>query len=78
MARFYLHIRDGESWLDDIDGIEAANLDLALEEAALSAREILAELVVEGRVIGDRSFEIFGEDGSLLAVLPFRQELRID
>jgi len=78
MARFYLHIRDGESWLDDIDGIEAANLDLALEEAALSAREILAELVVEGRVIGDRSFEVFGEDGSLLAVLPFRQELRID
>lgn len=78
MARFCLHIRDGETRLDDTDGIEAADLNLALEEAALSAREILAELVVDGRAIGDRSFEIFGEDGSLLAVLPFRQELRID
>ena len=77
MAQFYLHIRDGETRLEDIDGIDVPDLDLAIEEAAMAARELLAELVSAGHIIGNRSFEICSEDGSLLAVVLFSQELRM-
>src|SRR3990170_1468737 len=51
MPRFYLHIRDGDTILNDPDGFEAASLEDAKSEAIASAREIIAERVLAGQIV---------------------------
>jgi hypothetical protein len=51
MPRFHLHIRQGAQWLPDEDGIEARDVDAAVEEGIRGARSSIAWDVLAGEPI---------------------------
>lgn len=71
MPRYYFHIRDGESVVFDREGADFASLELALEEAVTSAREIIAEAVRRGKAPDGQVFEITTEEGEVVRSMPF-------
>jgi hypothetical protein len=75
--KFYFHTRDGRAFLQDEAGAELADLDAARREATLAAREMVAELVLAGKVIDGQQFEIADKDGTLLAVIPYKSVLNL-
>ena len=77
MPRFYFHIRDGETLIEDPDGSELPDLEAARVEALEGARTILAEKVKAGAVVDGQRFEIVDESGAVRATLPFRAAIRL-
>jgi|EndMetStandDraft_4_1072995.scaffolds.fasta_scaffold221277_2 hypothetical protein len=77
MPRFFFYIIDGEETLEDPDGTELADLEAARLDALQSARHLLAEKVKNGEVVDGQKFEIRDGDGNLLAIVPFRDALRL-
>lgn len=73
--RYYLHMRSGETFMEDPDGEEFANLDAAKEEAIRSAREIMADRLRVGLPLDGQTFEIHDEDGNLVATVPFKSAI---
>lgn len=77
MPRFFFHIRDGQNLTEDPDGSELSDLDAARVEALHGARQLVAETVRAGELIGRQSFEIRDEAGELQAVVALRDALRL-
>lgn len=77
MPRFFFHIRDGATLIEDPDGSDLPDLAAAHEEAVQGARSILAEKLKAGEVIDGQRFEITSEDGVVLAILPFKNVIRL-
>ena len=75
MPRFYFHLRDGDTYEEDTDGIELPDVDSAQTEAVVAAREILAEQITLGIPIGDQMVEVTDEQGFIVFKLPFRNIL---
>lgn len=69
MPVFYLHIRDGDDVVEDPDGSDLPDIEAAKEEARVSARYIIAEMVRAGKIIGNLQFEIVDEVGNLCATM---------
>jgi hypothetical protein len=71
MPRFHLHQhRDGAVVVDD-EGGEYASLEDAVEDAAQSAREIMADRLRQGEPIDGSEFHIMNEAGRIIAVVTF-------
>ena len=77
MPRFYLHIRDGDRFLEDPDGSELPDLDAARAEAMASARELLADKIKAGEVVNGQRFEIVDEAGEVRATVPVKDAIRL-
>jgi hypothetical protein len=77
MPRYYLHIRDEGRLVEDPDGSDLPDLEAARAEALEGARNILAAKVKAGKLIDDQRFEITDETGSVLAVMPLKDALRL-
>jgi hypothetical protein len=77
MARFYFHVREGEIFEEDPEGSEHPSPEHARLEAEAAAREMVAEAVLREELIDGRTFEITADDGSLVAVVPFRSVIRL-
>jgi hypothetical protein len=77
MPRFYFHIVDGSTTIEDPDGSELSDLDAAISEALQSARHLLADKVRAGEVVDGQKFEIRDGGGTLLATVPFRDAIRL-
>jgi len=77
MPRYYLHIRDGSSFYEDLEGSDLKDLDAARAAAADGAREILAERVRMGLLIDGQKFEICDGAGTLLATVSFKSVLKL-
>lgn len=77
MPRFYFHIVDGATVIEDPDGSDLPDLESALAEALQSARHLLADKVRAGDIVDGQRFEIRDEAGALLATLPFRDAIRL-
>ena len=77
MPRFFLNIRDGADFVEDPDGSLLPNIEAACREALGAARDILAERIRAGELIGGYLFEITDEAGIVRAVLPMRDALRL-
>lgn len=77
MKRFFLHIRDGATLLEDPEGTLLPNVEAACEEAIQSAREILASKVLAGEVVDGQTFEITDETGAMCATLAFKDAMRL-
>ncbi len=77
MARYYLHIRESGTLIEDFDGIDLPDLAAARAEALAAAREILAERLLGGDVLNGQTFEIMDDRGTLLASVPFKEALRL-
>ncbi|RWX25105.1 hypothetical protein EHI47_26820 [Rhizobium leguminosarum] len=71
MTRFYFHIRHGDQVERDLEGIEFPSVQAAEQEALKAAREMVAELVMQGQRIQDKIFEIDDEDGNRVLAVPF-------
>ena len=76
MQRFYFHVRSGDALTADDEGADFPNLTAALREAALAARELLAEAIKSGRLDVPDAFVVADTSGQelgsvrLAAVLP--------
>jgi len=82
MPRYYLHKRQGSSYIPDEEGAEFDSLDDAYEEAVLAARELISYMAMTGIIDLTPLFEIVGEDGSRRLApfwtrLPFALRTRI-
>lgn len=74
--RYFFNIRDGEKTERDLEGSEFDTLELAIDDAQMAAREIMAGRVLAGYEPDGQSFDIVDEDGRVLANVPFRSALR--
>jgi hypothetical protein len=52
MPRFFLHIRDHSTLIEDLEGADFTDLSAAIEEAAASARDLMAERLKAGEPLG--------------------------
>ena len=76
MPRFYLHLRDGASRIDDPDGMDFSNVDAAKVEAVEGAREIIADMVRAGQPINSQELEIW-EAGRFVTTVRFKDVIRL-
>lgn len=75
MPRYYFHIRDGDKIAHDPEGADF--VDLASAEAVKSARELLSQRVFDGELVDGQAFELTDENGSIAAVVKFKDVLRL-
>ena len=76
--RFFFHLHSDQ--IDDIDenGVNFPSLEAAKLEACRSAREMIAELVLNDERIDGLAFEIVDEEGTTRATIRFRDLLRLE
>lgn len=72
MAKYYFHIRNGEEFVEDVEGIFMMDIAAVQEEAVKAAREMVADLVIRGQQIDEKRFEVEDEKGDIVLILPFR------
>jgi hypothetical protein len=77
MPRFFFNILNNRRLQVDQEGVDFATIDEAVEEARMSAREILSEKVLSGDEIDGQRFEITTDDGTIVEVVPFRSVLNL-
>ncbi|GGD11016.1 DUF6894 family protein [Aureimonas glaciei] len=77
MSIFYLHIRDGELLLADVEGQEFPDVEAAHAEAVRSAREMLAEKVKLGEIVDGQEIEIVDEAGDVVGLVPLKETFRV-
>jgi hypothetical protein len=70
MAMFYFHIQTSDLLVEDLEGIDLADLAEAREEAFEAARNILAEAIRSGDDWADKAFVIADEQGRRLMSMP--------
>jgi hypothetical protein len=66
-----LHVRDEEVFAEDVEGVELSDLHAARAAAVAAAREMLAEMILHGRVLNDQRIEVHDQSGMLLLVVRF-------
>ncbi|GJE56942.1 DUF6894 family protein [Methylobacterium thuringiense] len=74
--RLFMHIRDGDTLIEDPEGSEFPNLAAAQQEAFVAAREILANALLSNQVIDGQEFEITDEHGVIVMRVPLRSAMR--
>jgi hypothetical protein len=76
MPKFYFHIRDGDKWIEDSEGLDLPNAEAAKQEALKAAREMLAARLMAGEVLDGQTLEIW--DGhNLIAAIPFKEVVEL-
>ncbi|MGV2103937.1 DUF6894 family protein [Rhizobium sp. 21-4511-3d] len=76
--KFFFHVRDIESYEEDLEGTELPSLSAAVEEARQAAREMVAELVLQDALVDGRRFEIADENGNVLELVGFKDVVRME
>lgn len=71
MPRFYLHVCNGNGFVEDEEGQELADAAAARQQAIVSAREIMAHDLRGGELNLASFIEVEDEEGKLLFTLPF-------
>ncbi len=78
MRRYFFHLRDGNQFDEDVEGIELPDLKAVHREATLAAREMIAEYVLLGQHMDGQCFEVTDEDGAVVATIPFKSVINLD
>lgn len=76
MPRFFLNVRNHESFRQDLFGSEFATINEAHDKAIETAALILAGKPPDDDTFDGFRFEIATEEGVVLLVVPFRSALR--
>ena len=72
MPLYFLHVRDSDGFIRDLEGSCLSNLEAARTYAIESARQLMVDsIVTEGRVGIARSIEVCDANGAQLLVVPF-------
>lgn len=77
MPRFYLHLYD-DLVVKDEDGIFLADADEAWREAVRSARSIIAEQALKGRINLKHWIDIVDENGEPVLTVPFSSAVSVE
>ena len=75
MPRYFLHIDDGGTWIEDPNGCELPDLKAAEDEARQVARNFVAEAVLVGREPRGQAIIIADEQGRRLGSVQYRDVL---
>lgn len=70
MARFYFHLKTGDTLVEDQDGSELPDSEAARMEALIGARELWAEAIKAGSDVQVDAFVIADQDGRHVLSLP--------
>jgi len=68
--RYYLHVHERETVIEDVEGIELASTADAVEEARESARELAADMVRRQQAVDRTTLELTDADGKSLIAIP--------
>jgi hypothetical protein len=72
MPLFFLHVRDGATFIRDPEGSHLPDIASARAEAIQSARELMSQSILRDARIGlERQFEITNDRGRTVAIVPF-------
>ena len=75
VPRFYLDVLDGDQVIQDLEGIDFADLQTALAEASQGARDLVAHGIMQNEDVSGQSFVIRDEQGEVVTTVPFRETL---
>jgi hypothetical protein len=75
MARFYFHIRQDDTLIEDPDGSELADAAAAIAEATEDVRHLLADRIRTGSKVKPWVVEVRAHDGTMLAEVRFHEVL---
>jgi hypothetical protein len=67
-GKVFFHIRSGDTYSPDDQGVDFPTIEAAKMEAITAAREMIADMVIEG----DPLDEVSDESGNIVLILPFR------
>jgi hypothetical protein len=73
MPMFYFNILRGNQRIQDTEGADLPDVEVAREEAVTAAREVVANAVRKGEAATECSFEITDDKGRLLLSVAFPQ-----
>ena len=71
MPHLFLHMRHGETFVEDSEGAYCTYLEDARREALWAARELMSQRVLQGRSAANSTFEITDGAGNVLLICPF-------
>jgi hypothetical protein len=77
MPRFYLHMCNSTGFVEDEEGAELADLDVARAKAIEALRDVSAGEVRQGEINMGSFIEIEGEDRRPLAEVTFAEAVRV-
>jgi hypothetical protein len=72
VTKYFYHVSDGCDFIEDVEGTDLPGIDDAAIEAVEIAREIVAERLVHGLVVGGQKFCIATALGDIVAVVAFK------
>jgi hypothetical protein len=72
MARFYFHVRDGETFTKDDEGVDLPDLEAVRWEAEQGARGF-KKLFESRGALDHQCFEVTDEAGVVVLIYPFHQ-----
>jgi hypothetical protein len=72
VPHFYRDVLDGDQVIQDPEGIDFANFDMALAEAVEGARDLVAEGIMRNEDMSGQVFRIRDGSGETVATVPFR------
>jgi hypothetical protein len=75
VARFYLDVLDSDQVIQDLEGIDFANLEAAISEATAGARDLVAHGIMQNEDVSGQVFRIRDGNGEVVATVPFRDTL---
>jgi hypothetical protein len=75
--RFYFHLHECGTTTPDEEGRELPSFEIAIKEAVIAARSIMASEVTSGRLSLGCHIEITDSNGISLAVIPFKEVLLV-
>jgi hypothetical protein len=77
MARYYLNLRNGGGYVEDLEGQELPDLAAARLHAIDGIRSVLSEEARRGEIDLRGSIEIADTHGNILLVLPFSDAVNL-
>src|SRR5829696_9681643 len=75
VAHFYLDVLDSDQVIQDLEGIDFANLEAAISEATAGARDLVAHGIMQNEDVSGQVFHIRDGNGETVATVPFRATL---
>lgn len=78
MARFFFHLHDCGTFIEDPEGRDFPSLDDAVEQAKSDARGLLAAEIAEGKLCLGCRIELVEESTGQAIIIPFATTVHLE
>ena len=75
VPRYYFDLLDSDQVIEDPEGIDFADLQTAIAEAVMGARDLVAHGIMQNEDVSGHSFLIRADQREVVATVPFRETL---